>query len=89
MYSLLSRCTSKRFDSIRDKKVHTDPDRVRRDIAGEYVLLSDDFIYDSSTKTRIDKLTESLEKDNMNQEIIGFKKASSIYFRIDSNDNNK
>lgn len=30
---------------LRDKKVHTDPNRVRRDLAGQYVLLSNDYVY--------------------------------------------
>ena len=34
-----------RNDWLRDNNVHTKPGRVIRDIAGKYVLLSDDYIY--------------------------------------------
>ncbi len=46
-----------RNKKLRDKKVHTDPDRVRKDIAGEYVLLSDDFIYLGADAVIIESIT--------------------------------
>lgn len=34
-----------RNDWLRDKEVHTDPDRIKKDIAGKFVLLSRDYLY--------------------------------------------
>ena len=35
----------KRNNNLVDQEIHTEPDRILRDYAGEYVLLSDDFVY--------------------------------------------
>ena len=34
-----------RNNRLREEDVHTDEDRIKKDLAGEYVLLSEDFIY--------------------------------------------
>ena len=34
-----------RNGNLRKESIHTEPERIAKDFAGEYVLLSDDFIY--------------------------------------------
>ncbi len=43
-----------RNNRLRDEDVHTDEERIKKDLAGEYVLLSEDFIYLGAEAVQID-----------------------------------
>lgn len=51
-----------RNNHLRDKEVHTEDDRIKRDIAGRYVLLSDDYIYLGRDAVYIDALKKYIPK---------------------------
>lgn len=44
IYSVVNRNLT-RNGNLRKESIHTEPERIAKDFAGEYVLLSDDFIY--------------------------------------------
>lgn len=43
-----------RNDKLRKENVHTEEDRVKRDLAGTYVLMSDDYLYLGSDAVYVD-----------------------------------
>ncbi|MBO4456466.1 MAG: hypothetical protein J5802_01960 [Butyrivibrio sp.] len=47
-----------RNDWLREHDVHTEPGRVKRDLAGKYVLLSDDYIYLGKDAVHIDSVAK-------------------------------
>lgn len=47
-----------RNNKLKDKKVHTEPNRIRKDIAGKYVVLSNDYIYLGRDAVSIDKIAK-------------------------------
>ena len=47
-----------RNQNLRNEDVHTEPDRVVKDLAGKYVVLSDDYIYLGEDAVVIDGITQ-------------------------------
>ena len=47
-----------RNKKLRNEDVHTEPDRVVKDLAGKYVVLSDDYIYLGEDAVAIDGVTQ-------------------------------
>ncbi len=47
-----------RNNKLRTQNVHTEPDRIRKDIAGQYVVLSDDYIYLGRDAVSVDSITK-------------------------------
>ncbi len=43
---------------LRKEKIHTEPDRIDKDLAGEYVLLSDEYMYLGKDAVHVDLLDE-------------------------------
>ena len=51
-----------RNNHLRDKEVHTEVDRIKKDIAGRYVLLSDDYIYLGRDAVYVEALKKYIPK---------------------------
>ncbi len=47
-----------RNKKLRDKNLHTEPNRIRKDIAGQYVVLSDDYVYLGRDAVSIDSIAK-------------------------------
>jgi hypothetical protein len=47
-----------RNKKLMDKNVHTEPDRIRKDIAGQYVVLSNDYVYLGSDAVSIEGIAK-------------------------------
>lgn len=47
-----------RNNHLRAKNVHTAPDRIKKDIAGQYVVLSDNYVYLGADAVSIDSISK-------------------------------
>ncbi len=67
-----------RNQKLRTKDVHTEPDRIKKDLAGRYVVLSEDYIYLGVDAVTIEEITQyypkfeetKVYKDELAQKIV-------------------
>lgn len=68
----------KRNKKLRKENIHTQPDRIKKDIAGKYVLLSDKYIYLGKDAKRVDALIIDGPKGQETKKFFGDKAKEII-----------